>query len=64
MIVKRPFEVAVAILIPPLATVLVWRDIVRRRDLSGPVRGWWIVMSMIPGLGPLMYLGISGGQLW
>lgn len=64
LIVKRPFGVAVAIIIPPLATLLAWRDIVRRRDLSGPLRGWWALMCLIPSLGPLMYVGIGRGRLW
>lgn len=64
MIAKRPFEVAIAIIIPPLATVLAWRDIVRRRDLSGPLRGWWAVMCLLPSLGPLLYVAIGRGQLW
>ncbi len=61
---KLPLEVAVAILIPPIATILAWRDIVLRRDLSGPLRGWWAVVCLIPTIGPLLYLGIGGGSLW
>jgi hypothetical protein len=64
LIAKRPFEVAVAIIIPPLATLLAWRNIVRRRDLAGPLRGWWAVMCLLPSLGPLLYVGIGRGQLW
>lgn len=59
---KLPAEVAIVILIPPL--LLSWRDIVRRPDLPGPLRGWWAVMCLMPGLGPLLYLGIGQGQLW
>lgn len=64
LIAKRPFEVAIAIIIPPLATILAWRDIVRRRDLSGPLRGWWAVMCLIPSVGSLLYVGIGKGRLW
>jgi hypothetical protein len=62
--VKRPFEVALTIIVPPAAMVLAWRDIVRRPDLPGPLRGWWAVVCTVPGIGPLLYLGIGGGRLW
>jgi hypothetical protein len=59
-----PFAVAISILIPPVGTALAWLDIVRRRDLPGPLRGYWIVLCLIPGLGPLMYLGIGNGRFF
>jgi hypothetical protein len=59
-----PFEVAVAIIIPPLGMVLAWLDIVRRPDLPGPLRGYWAVICLIPTLGPLLYLGIGNGRLF
>ncbi len=58
-----PFEVAISMLLPPVATVLAWLDIVQRRDLSGPLRGFWVVVCMAPALGPLLYLGIGQGHL-
>jgi Phospholipase_D-nuclease N-terminal len=61
---RLPLEVAIAIVIPPLAMVLAWMDIVRRRDLAAPHRGVWVVLCMIPVVGPLLYIGVGGGQLW
>jgi len=58
-----PFVVATSMLLPPVATILAWLDIVRRRDLSGPLRGFWVVTSLLPALGPLLYLGIGQGHL-
>lgn len=59
---KYPIVVSLAFIVPPLATVLCWIDIVYRADLPNPLRGWWAVVSVIPVLGPLMYLGLGGGQ--
>ena len=59
-----PLQVAVTIVLPPLATIMAWIDIVRRPDLSGPLRGWWLIISLIPALGPLTYIGIGRGRLW
>lgn len=61
---RLPLQLALAVVIPPLATVLAWGDIGRRRDLPAPLRGWWVVLCLIPVLGPLLYLGIGGGRLW
>jgi hypothetical protein len=63
-ILQFPAQVAVALFIPPLATLLAWRDILHHRGLAAPVRGWWVLMVLIPGLGPLMYIGIARGRLW
>jgi len=62
--VKLPLEVVVTIAVPPVATVLAWCDIVRRRDLSDPLSGWWAVVCAAPLVGPLVYLGIGRGSLW
>lgn len=61
---KLPFEVALAVVIPPLATILAWINIVHRPDLPAPLRGWWFFLCLVPALGPLLYLGIGGGSLW
>jgi len=63
MNLNLPLEVAISMLLPPVATILAWLDIVRRRDLSGPLRGFWVVVCMAPALGPLLYLGIGQGHL-
>ena len=61
---KLPLEILVAIVFWPLATLLVWRDLLLRRDLSTPLRAWWLLVSLLPGLGPILYLGIGRGRLW
>lgn len=62
--VKLPVEVLVAVIAPPIATLLAWRDILVRRDLSGPQRGWWMVFCLLPTVGPLLYIAIGRGNLW
>lgn len=61
---KLPLEVALAVIFHPLAMVLAWLDIIRRPDLSTVLRGWWIVVCLIPVVGPILYLDIGGGRLW
>lgn len=59
---RRPAAVVVSILIPPLAAVLAWSNILRRRDLKPSLKGLWIVLCSMPVLGPLLDLGIGGGR--
>jgi len=59
---RLPAAVVVSILISPLATVLAWSNVLRRRDLTPSHKGLWIVLCGIPVLGPLLYLGIGGGR--
>jgi len=60
---RLPVAVAVSILVSPLATILAWCSILRRRDLTPPRKGVWIVLCLLPILGPLLYLGIGQGRL-
>lgn len=59
---RLPASVALCILVSPLATILAWANILRRRDLSPPLKGWWIVLCLLPTVGPLLYLGIGRGK--
>jgi len=61
-ILKRPIAVTVSILISPFATVLAWANLLRRRDLTPALKGLWIVLCLMPILGPLLYLGIGRGR--
>lgn len=54
--------VVVSIFIPPLATILAWMDALRRSDTAPPLKGLWIVLCLMPILGPLLYLGIGQGR--
>ena len=59
---KLFLEVLIAVAVPPLGTVLCWGDIVRRRDMAPPLKGLWVVLCILPLVGPILYLGVGQGQ--
>ena len=46
----------------PLAVVLIWVDLLGRKDISGGVKLAWAVFCIIP-LVPFIYV-LTGGDLW
>jgi hypothetical protein len=57
-------EFLVAIFLHPIAVVLAWINIVSRDDLGFPSKLIWAIVSVIWGIGPILYVLIGGGQLW
>jgi hypothetical protein len=48
--------------IHPVAVVLIWIDLVGRRDISGGAKIAWAIFAIIP-LIPFVYV-LTGGDLW
>lgn len=46
----------------PLAVVLIWVDLLGRKDISGGVKLAWAIFAIIP-LVPFIYV-LTGGDLW
>lgn len=59
--VKKLLELLVAF-VHPVAVVLVWLDLARREDLTGPAKLAWGVFALIPVV-PFLYV-LTGGDLW
>jgi hypothetical protein len=49
-------------LVHPLAVVLMWVDLVSRRDMRGVPKLAWAIFGLIP-LVPFLYV-LTGGDLW
>ena len=58
---KKLLEVLVCFL-HPVAVVLIWIDLLTRRDLPGGAKLAWAIFSIIP-LVPFVYV-LTGGDLW
>jgi hypothetical protein len=58
---KKLLELLVCFL-HPIAVVLIWIDLVSRRELSGGVKLAWAIFALIP-LVPFIYV-LTGGDLW
>ncbi len=61
---KLAVEVVIAIVLHPLAVVLAWMSLVRRRDLSLSQKLIWAVVCLIWGIGPILYILLEDGSLW
>ncbi len=61
---KLLIEILISIILHPLAMVLMWIDVLGRKDLSGLQKTIWIVISVVWGIGPLIYILVGGGELW
>ncbi len=58
---KKIFELLVCIL-HPVAVVLIWIDLLTRRDISAVAKLAWAIAAIVP-LVPFLYV-LTGGDLW
>ncbi len=59
--VKKIIEILICFL-HPIAVVLIWIDLVTRRDIGGGAKLAWGIFALIP-LVPFIYV-LTGGDLW
>jgi hypothetical protein len=57
-------EIALAVVLHPIAVVLSWINIAGRTDLSTLQKILWAVISVVWGIGPILYILFGGGTLW
>ena len=58
---KKIIELLICFL-HPLAVVLIWIDLLSRRDISDAAKIAWAIFVLIP-LVPFLYV-LTGGDLW
>jgi hypothetical protein len=61
MSMKKLLELLVCFL-HPIAVVLIWLDLLTRRDIGSMAKLAWAVFSLVP-LVPFLYV-LTGGELW
>jgi hypothetical protein len=61
---KILIEIIISLIFHPVAVVLAWINILGRSDLVGTQKLIWMVVTLIWGVGPLLYLAVGGGTLW
>ncbi|MFN2528057.1 MAG: hypothetical protein ABR584_05010 [Candidatus Baltobacteraceae bacterium] len=57
-------EVLLSIFLHPIAMILMWLNLASRSDLPKGRRIIWFVVSIVWGLGPILYLLIEDGRFW
>lgn len=61
---KLLLEVLLSIILHPIAMILMWINLLARGDMSTPKRVVWFVVSIVWGLGPILYILVADGALW
>ncbi len=61
---KLLLEIIIAIFLHPIAVVLAWLNILSRDDLGFLSKLIWAIVSVLWGIGPILYILIGGGELW
>ena len=61
---KLLLEILLSIILHPIAMVLMWINVLGRSDLDGTKKLVWILVSLIWGLGPIVYMLVADGALW
>lgn len=61
---KLLFEILISIFLHPIAMILMWINLLGRGDMTTTVKIVWIAVSIIWGLGPILYILVAEGALW
>ena len=61
---KTLLQILVAIILHPIALILMIFNIIGRDDLDGGKKVLWAVIGLLWGLGPILYITVGDGSLW
>jgi Phospholipase_D-nuclease N-terminal len=61
---KLLIEILLAIFLHPIAFVLCLINILGRNDLTGLQKLVWIIVTLVWGIGPILYVLVGGGRMW
>ena len=61
---KLFFEIVISIFLHPIAMILMWINLVVRGNMTTAKKIVWLIVSIIWGLGPILYILVAEGSLW
>jgi len=61
---KLLIEILIAIVLHPIAVILVWLDLLSRSDIGRAKKVVWAVVALVWGIGPILYILVGDGELW
>ena len=61
---KLLFEILISLLLHPIAMVLMWINLISRADMTSLKKAVWFIVSIVWGLGPILYVLVAEGTLW
>ena len=61
---KLALEILLSIFLHPIAMILMWINLIARGDMTTFKKAVWFVVSIVWGLGPILYVLVAEGALW
>ena len=61
---KLLLEILLSIFLHPIAMVLMWISLIGRQDMDTTKKVIWFLVSIVWGLGPIVYILVADGALW
>ena len=61
---KLLLEILLSIILHPIAMILMWINLLGRADMTGLKKFVWFLVSLLWGLGPIVYILVAEGALW
>ena len=61
---KLILEIVLSIVLHPIALILMWINLFGRDDLNSWKKLIWCIVSIVWGIGPILYFTVGGGDLW
>lgn len=61
---KLLLEILLSIILHPIAMILMWINLIARGDMTTFKKIVWFAVSILWGLGPILYILAAEGSLW
>jgi hypothetical protein len=61
---KLILEILVAVILHPIAWILMLLNLLGRTDLSDGKKVIWALVGILWGIGPILYVLVGDGALW
>jgi hypothetical protein len=61
---KLLLQILVSLFLHPLAMLLMFLNLIGRDDIDGAKKFIWVIIALIWGIGPILYILIGDGALW
>lgn len=61
---KLLLEILLSLILHPIAMILMWINLAQRSDMTLTKKLLWIVVSLLWGFGPILYVLVGDGRLW
>lgn len=61
---KLFLEILISVFVHPIAMILMWINLIARGDMTTLKKVVWFLVSIVWGLGPILYILVAEGSLW